>query len=288
MDRFAEKQELIDRRRADICSRYPALWSNMIAEWNSSGTDDRAWLMYSANYLFRTGNLRWALDPLTLSWRIKGSPEVDVVRDLRGLSFVLLTHRHADHLDIHLLSALRSLPITWVIPEFLVPAVTRKAGLLHENILVASPLKLIELSGVRILPFNGLHWEATPDGDQRGVPAMGYLVEFNGKRWLFPGDTRTYDVSQLPNFGPVDYLFAHLWLGRSCALKEEPPLLEAFCRFCLDLKPRQIVLSHLNELGRDANDLWDDSHIQKTIFRFQTLAPGVPVLPAQMGESILL
>ena len=97
----------------------------------------------------------------------------------------------------------------------------------------------------------------------RGVPATGYLVEFQNKRWLFPGDTRTYDASQLPSFGPVDGLFAHLWLGRGCALMDEPPLLDAFCQFCLDLQPRRIILTHLNEFGRDADDFWDEEHAEK-------------------------
>src|SRR5512143_1072625 len=111
MDRFSEKQIQITQRRAELVSRYPELWSKVISEWNSSGSDDRVWLTYSANYLFRTKNIRWALDPLTLSWRLKDAPKVDAATGLAGLSFVLLTHRHADHLDLDLLSALRHLPI---------------------------------------------------------------------------------------------------------------------------------------------------------------------------------
>ena len=83
---------------------------------------------------------------------------------------------------------------------------------------------------------------------------MGYLIECCGRRWLVPGDTRTYDASQLPVFDEVDVLFAHVWLGRRSALLDEPPLLDDFCRFCLDLKPHQLILTHLNEFGRDASD----------------------------------
>ena len=101
-----------------------------------------------------------------------------------------------------------------------------------------------------------------PDG-RRGPPVMGYLAEFNGKRWLIPGDTRKDDANQLPSFGAVDGLFAHLWFGRSCALHSEPPLSDAFCQFCLDLSPRRILLTHLNEYGRDANEFWDLQHARK-------------------------
>jgi L-ascorbate metabolism protein UlaG (beta-lactamase superfamily) len=198
MDPFSEKQAQISRHRAEVSSRYPGLWSKIIAEWNSSGSEDRVWLTYSANYLFRTNNIRWAIDPLTLSWRIKDAPSVDAAQDLSCLSFVLLTHDHNDHLDIDLLSALRRLPITWVVPEFILSRAVRHTGLPRESIIVPSPLDVFELNGISILPFDGLHWETPPDGHLKGVPAMGYLIECNGRRWLFPGDTRTYNASRLP------------------------------------------------------------------------------------------
>lgn len=287
-DQFTKKQIEIDQRLADVSSRYPELWSKLIADWNSSGADDRVWLTYSANYLFRTRDVRWAIDPLTLSWRIKTAPKVDVASDLRKLSFVLLTHRHHDHLDLDLLSALRHLPIKWIVPEFLLQVVIKNAGLPRQNIIVPVHLQPIELYGLKILPFNGSHWETTAAGTRKGVQAIDYLIEAHGKRWLFPGDVRKYDSSQLPNSSPVDFLFVHLWLGRGCALMEPPPLLDAFCQYCLDLKPRRIILTHLNEFGRDANDFWDQSHAQRICSRFQAIASGVPVLPAQVGESVLL
>jgi len=288
MDRFAEKQAPISQRRAEVSARYSELWSKITTEWNSSGADDSVWLTYSANYLFRTDNVRWAIDPLTLSWRIKNAPKVDVARDLHDLSFVLLTHRHEDHLDLDLLSALRHLPITWVVPDFMLSLVIKGAGLRRGNIIVPSSLQPIELNGIRILPFNGLHWETIPVGTRKGVPALGYLIEFNGKRCLFPGDTRTYDELQFPDFDVVDYLFAHLWLGRGCALMEDPPLRDAFCHFCHELKSRHIILTHLDEFGRDAADFWDETHAQKVCSQLQAFASGVSVIPAYLGESVLL
>jgi len=82
MDRFAERQTRIGQRRAEVSASYPAVFSRMIAEWIAAGSDDRAWLMYSANYLFRTNNIRWAIDPLTLNWRMNDAPKADVARKL--------------------------------------------------------------------------------------------------------------------------------------------------------------------------------------------------------------
>ena len=87
----------------------------MIGEWSTEDGRDSAWMLYSANYLLRTGSARWAIDPLTLRWRV---PEaVAVRRDLADLSFIVLTHRHADHLDIDLLRSLRGLPTLWIVPD---------------------------------------------------------------------------------------------------------------------------------------------------------------------------
>ena len=287
-DRFSEKQAEIDRRRMEAVALYPSLWSKIIVEWNTSAPEDRVWLTYSANYLFRTNNIRWAIDPLTLHWRIKAAPQVDVLRDLCNLSFVILTHAHHDHLDIALLSALRHLPITWVIPEFILSKVVQQAGLRRERIIIPSPLTPIELNGICILPFNGLHWETTCDGRPRGVPAMGYLIECNGRRWLFPGDTRSYDASHLPELDSLDSVFAHLWLGRGSALMDPPPLVRAFCRFFLDLRPRRVILTHLHEFGRSADDYWDEHHGQTVSERFQAMSENLLVSHLRMGESIRL
>jgi L-ascorbate metabolism protein UlaG (beta-lactamase superfamily) len=288
MDQFSEKQTQIKKRLTEVSAKYPALWSNMVAEWKLSSPEDRVWLTYSANYLFRTKNIRWAIDPLTLHWRVKNAPQVDVARDLSDLSFVLLTHRHEDHLDLDLLSALRDLPILWVVPEFMLSMVMNGAGLRRENIIVAASLQPIELNGIHILPFTGVHWENTPTETRKGVPELGYLIEFDGKRLLFPGDTRTYDLSHLPAFDPVDVVFAHLWMGRASALEADPPLADDFCRFFLDLNPRRLILSHLTEYGRDADDFWDESHAQAVCSKFQEMTGNSSTSLMMIGQSSLL
>jgi L-ascorbate metabolism protein UlaG (beta-lactamase superfamily) len=290
MDQHTEKQTLIDSRRGEMVARYPVIWDKLITEWNSPGSDDRAWLMYSANYLFCTQGIRWGIDPLTLNSRLLQAPAMDVARDLKNLNFVLLTHRHEDHLDLGLLSALRHLPIQWVVPEAILPQVQEQAGLPAKQILVPKPLQPIDLHGLHIIPFDGLHWEENPIylNGRRGIPAMGYLVEQVGKRWLFPGDTRNYDPGVLPNFGPVDVLFAHLWLGKGAALQSHPSLLEPFCRFCLALQPRRIILTHLLEWGRDASDFWDSGQAEKVISCFKKHTPFVPIQMAYTRDKILL
>jgi phosphoribosyl 1,2-cyclic phosphodiesterase len=290
MAQFSERQTAIAQRRKELSARYPQMMTDLIAEWRSPGKQDKVWLMYSANYLFRTGNVRWAMDPLTLSCRVPEASAVDLVQDFAALDFVVLTHRHADHLDFNLLKSLRHLPIRWVIPDYILPQVQSEAGLPAEQIITPQPLQPIEIHDIRLLPFVGLHWEAAPseNGPQHGVPEMGYLVEFNDKHWLFPGDTRDFKTELLPSFGPVDGLFAHLWLGRGCALMEKPPLVDAFCQFCLALQPKQVYLTHLEELGRDAEDYWDEGHSVQVMSHCKQSAPQVSVSAVYMGQGVNL
>src|SRR5512136_422933 len=128
----------IDERRREAVRRYPELWKRMVAEWSCEDARDSAWLLYSANYLLRTGGARWALDPLTLRWRVPEAAAVPARRDLTDLSFVALTHRHKDHLDLDLLRALRSLPIPWVVPDALREHVAGVGRLAASRVIAAS------------------------------------------------------------------------------------------------------------------------------------------------------
>jgi L-ascorbate metabolism protein UlaG (beta-lactamase superfamily) len=222
--------------------QYLSQWERMLAEWSSASKGDHAWLLYSANYLLVTGGIRWAVDPLTLHSRVPGMPQGDISA-LVALDYILLTHRHADHLDMSLLRQLKEYPIKWIVPEFMLS--TLQPLKLHpDNVIVMRHMQPIHLNNLTITPFDGLHLvpDASLPGGQRGVPAMGYLAEFNGKKWLFPGDTRVFDASRLPSFGPVDGLCMHVWLGKEEALNSQLPLLEHICRFCLDLQPKRILL----------------------------------------------
>ena len=169
---------------------YPALWRRIINDWRKDAVGDAAWLMYAANYLFRTGGVRWAVDPFSLSTRIKDVPQPDFKTDLEKLELVLLTHAHNDHLDLNFIRAIAPLPIRWIVPRFMLEKVL-SAGVPQANIIVPADNQPISFKYLTITPFAAQHIHG-----KSGVPETGYLVECNGKRWLFPGDTRVYDPCQ--------------------------------------------------------------------------------------------
>lgn len=269
----------------------------MIEQWMADDHDDASWLMHAANYLLRTRGTRWAIDPYHLKQRLPEAPQPNLA-DLKPLNFVLLTHAHADHMDRDVWRALRDEPIRWVVPRFMLDhflEATERTGEQWTNrLLVPTPGETLVMDGLKITPFDGLHWEWAADAPadsppRHGIAAMGYLVESDKKRWLFPGDTRTYDRSRLPDFGPVDIVFAHVWLGRGSALLAKPPELESFCRFVVALSPRErIVLAHLNETSRPAVDCWMDSHASQVTMLLQQHLPDIQIQAPRYWERFTI
>ena len=264
-------------------AKYPSLWSRIIKEWQALEDDDAAWLLYSANYLLRTAGVRWALDPFSLLTRAGYKEQPDFKKDLEGLQLVVLSHAHNDHFDRNLVSAIRNLPITWVIPSFMLDLVLKNADIEKQRILIPRNGDPIHFGRLTLTPFDALHMRGS-----RGVPEMGYMAEFSGIRWLFPGDTRLYDPDRIPSYENLKGVFAHLWLGKGKALEDKPLLLDAFCHFFARIKSKQIIISHLEELGRDADDYWDLHHYQQVSKRFYEIAPEIKVSSAVIGQRISL
>lgn len=268
------------RRQAErLAASYPLLWRGLVDGWRPDSDRDRAWLMFNAGLLFRTGGLRWAVDPVGLPERLGRASGIAWAEDLAGLGGLLLTHAHVDHFQPALLRTLIRLPFIWVVPEHLFPDLQREVAPSVERVRVAVPGETLPLGSLRITPFPGCHVQ---------VPATGFLVETGRHRLLFPGDTRAYDAGRLPEFGPVDVLFANLWLGRGKALVPRPPLLESFVDFCLALRPRRIVLLHLWEVGRTPEDLWTRRHARVVRELLSSRVPGVRVDVPAVGGAICL
>ncbi len=279
------RKSQIDSFRENVIKNYEHLWEAMIAEWSCDSSASIGWLMYSANYLFRTNNIRWAVDPFLLSTRVPAPFWQQQIADLAKLDFVLLTHRHNDHFDRGLVQALKDYPIQWIVPQELLDDFLELLPQ-PQKIIVAQSGERIICAGINITPFTSLHFQEVIGDKLHGVSETGYLVESGEKKWLFPGDIRNYRAELLPKFGSVDVLFAHLWLGRKSAEEDSPQLLEQFCEFCLALHPSRIVVTHLYEVGRKANNLWDLSHFRMVKKRLQEFSPHLPIDALLMGQKI--
>jgi hypothetical protein len=261
----------------------------MMRDWRAAGPD-AVWLTYAANYLLRTAGTRWMIDPARLNNLVPEAAPVPL-DDLAALDFVFLTHGHSDHIDAALLRELARLGhLQWVVPRHML-TVAERQGIPVSRIIVPEPLQPLTIGNVTLTTFEGLHWEY-PDRwgvgkPVAGIDAAGLLVEWPGHRVLFPGDTRTYDVAALPNLSPIDTLFAHVWLGRGAALQSNPPQLDAFCDFIEALAPtRRILLTHLWQVAREAEDYWDERHAKLVMTKLSKTMPGVAVTTPALWERV--
>ena len=260
----------------------------MIRGWSAPRTNHAVWLVYSANYLFNTRGLKWAVDPVLLSNRIPEVPVLDVTPDLADLDFVLLGHAHLDHRDVVLWSQMESSCCHWIVPEHMTDFFAHEVSVSDSAYSVAIPGKEIAVSGGSIVSFKAPHYEHLETGVTNHVDSTGYLVETGGASYLFPGDIRTYDPLCLKPFTDVSAVFAHIFLGRSSAVVCDPPLLKDFVDFYLSCHPKKIVLSHLYELGRDPEDCWLASHARAVAKAFNAADSEVKtVVPEWYEETIL-
>jgi len=285
-----EQQKLaeITRNRVELVEDYPELCARMIRQWNRPRNSDAVWLLYAANYLFNTHGVRWAVDPVMLKHQLPEAPSINPAGSLANLSFVLLTHAHVDHVDVSLWRALRKSDCRWIVPEHMSDFFMEKTLLAPSQFITARPSSIIDIDGVRITPFDGLHFERKIRTVGARTPATGYLVETRNKRYLLPGDIRTYANGLLPSFGPVDAVFAHVFLGRKAALQDDPPLLDAFADFLLELRPGQILLTHLYELGRSPANAWRLEHTAMIKRCLQKTNPNIKIVVPEWYEETLL
>ncbi len=277
---------------SDVYARYVAdymrRWQTMLQGWQQPAAPRMVWMMYACNYLLVTEGIRWAVDPLRPNHLLKKLPHEVAVEPLQSLSLVLLTHGHSDHYDVPLLRLLAGGKVRFVVPEHLKNGFLRQVNPRPEQIITAQAGHVLSMDGLRIEPFDGWHRACQPDGRRTGVDATGYRVSMGKRRWLFPGDVRSYHPAALNPYAPVDRLFAHLWLGRGCAGREQPPFLDAFCDFMQGARPRAVTLTHLYEFSRNANDLWHQRHVEMVRRRWSRRGSSVPLDAPFIGEASVL
>jgi hypothetical protein len=286
-DRSRHQREISAKRDA-VVSNYAEDWRRMIREWRSPRRNDAVWLTYSANYLFNTHDLKWAVDPVLLSNRVSEAPILDASQDLTDLDVVLLTHAHGDHVDATLWSQLRRSHCHWIVPEYMVEHLIREASLSNSAYTVAVPGKEIAVAGISVTPFEAPHYEYRATGEINHVDSTGYFVKAAGGSYLLPSDIRTYDSDCLRPFADVSVVFAHVFLGRSAALVSNPPLLNAFVDFYRSCHPKKIVLSHLYELVREPENYWLDAHARAIAEAFRSTDSEIEiVIPEWYTETLL-
>ena len=258
---------------------YAGLWDRAFAQAFGGEHDHHAWLLGPSGYLLSADGLRFGLDiHIHRPW-IADDLSASLADDLSRLDFMLLSHAHGDHYDEALLRLLKDAPVRWFIPAFFDCGKILATGISPERVTWVEPGHTYQAGPLAITAFESPHVK---------VPELGYLVETGKYRLLFPGDVRDY-AQRLPDFGPVDCLFAHVWLGRGNAQNLPcEPWLSGFCDFAAALRPRRVFLTHLFELGRDADNLWTYAHAGLVADWLLERDASLQIVIPRIGESLPL
>lgn len=228
-----------------------------------------AWLG-QAGFLIRQGNTRLLIDPylsncLERKYRNTGKPHERLMpapvlaEDLRGIDFVLCSHRHSDHMDPETLPVIaKNNPAC----RFVVPsAVLEHAlalGLPRGNILDVNAGDRIELAhdtGLRVVP--SAHEELMTD--QAGHHCfLGYILKLGGSVLYHPGDCVPYAglADELSGAG-ID--LALLPVNGRDALRRQKGIpgnffFEEAIDLCESLKIASVMVHHFGMFGVNTAD----------------------------------
>jgi L-ascorbate metabolism protein UlaG (beta-lactamase superfamily) len=280
-----EKQDIIiDKWKSTVKdyyeNSYVQIWDGILSGLQTVN-QDTLWLMGAANYIFSTGNIKWAMDFRFPSPTIREKINDRLKDDAEKLSFIILTHEHEDHYDIETIRSISNTGIHWIIPDFFDRQPLYEAGLYDRNITWINPGDCVEIGGIHIQAFKSLHYMSSK---RPGVPEMGYLIETGSKRLLFPCDVREYAPEKSPHFKGVDVLFAHVWLGADNALNFPcDKYLSDYCKFMTATGAKKILLTHLYEVGRTVDNMWTYSHAGLLMDNLLSLNPELEIAIPQVG-----
>ena len=262
-----ERENAINRERAERQSRAPELWVKTLGDFSRRTADGFA-LAGPTCWLFRTAGMAWAMD---LAYR---PPEGDgravyerIAEVFPPLDFLILTHRHRDHFDPTLIALAAERGIEIILPADILPGVLEKCPALPESAFTALEYGASLTRGeLEISVFPGFHSDA-----RRTLPCGMFRFAMPDRTLLFPGDVRDYG-NVLPG-PPPDLLFANVWLGAHMATQEAFPLLDDFCRFFGAAGAKRILFAHLCETARPPDSYWNSRHADIILKRMRELYP---------------
>ena len=273
-----------------VLANYPALWDRATDAYRRADGRDggRVWLLEAASYLFRTAGVCWAVDPAYSAHFVPTPP--DAAADIPDLDLMLLTHQHADHVDRTLIRQFAAREgLILAVPDSMVDLLREELRGARCVVEVVRSGDCVNVGALSATAFASMHFERAADGSgQTGVPELGWLVEVQGQRILLPGDVRTYAPDVLPDFGPVDWGFAHVWLGRGRSLTFDEADLDRYCRYVVGLNAAHVCLAHLLEISRDEHNYWSFAHAGLVAGRLLALSPLTEVTIARAGQQVEL
>ena len=252
---------------------FPERWRGVFADFSKTD-DDRIFLAGPSSYLFSLAGQKFAVDPQirreTDFLRVRDS----LAADFASVSFILITHPHADHMCLPLMNALRDTPIRWYIPAEIPDKMFDAAGLHPENVIRVCHGDEIRESELTVRVFNSCHVRP----GRKPYPQCGYEICSPAGNILMPVDVRDYRFRDYPDFGEVDLCVSHVWAGDDAVHPEKYlPMLQQFAGFSAQFRAKRYFLCHLYEIGRPEEFLWHHGHAAAAAEHLHNLLPDSTV-----------
>lgn len=249
--------------------------------WNHL-QDETFGMLGPSFYVFQHAGKRFVIDPCFRFPWVRDIVAERMAEDLDTVESILITHSHSDHWELETVKMLSHLQVRWMIPDSFNEEMIINACLDRKKCIQLSDGDRIGLVGTEAVVFRSPHEKPDNTG---GVPEKGFLFNFAGKHMLFPCDVRDYNTKKLPEFGQVNTVFAHLWLGNGNALNFPcEPYLSRFSEFVSHYKPDRVFLGHLYELGRTVDQMWTYTHAGLAADALHALNWDIEVIPLQIGK----
>ncbi len=179
----------------------PDILARRLSAWRPPRDSVGIVALGQAGFALRSNDYLVLIDPF-LSPRPERliEPVVDP-RGLVGVTAVLATHEHGDHLDLPTwaIIAEASPDARFVVPQPLVPIVTA-TGIPADRVSGARIGAPIDVGHVRATPVPARHAVSIEDGyslgdQEHGIPRfVGYVVELDGVRLYHAGDTLADEI----------------------------------------------------------------------------------------------
>ena len=269
---------------AEYDRHFPENWRGVFAAL-AKAAQDRLWLAGPTSYLFSLAGQKFAVDP-----QIRRQTDLERVQDTlaadtASLSFVLITHPHADHMCLPLMKLLRDTPIRWYIPADIPDEMLRPADLHPETVLRVRHGDVIREGDLAIHVFNSCHVRP----GKKPYPQCGYAICSPAGNILMPVDVRDYSFRDYPDFGEVDLCLSHVWAGDDALHPENYlPMLQQFARFSAQFAARRYFLCHLYEIGRTEEFMWHHGHAAIASENLRALLPDSLVEVPRLWEEYSL
>ncbi|MBQ6707649.1 MAG: MBL fold metallo-hydrolase [Clostridia bacterium] len=267
---------------ADIRKNYRKYWEKIFDNMLDENIDNKIFFQCASGYVFKINSVVFGMDIVFRCNWMKEMVKDRYVDDLNKLKYFFITHDHIDHYDKRLISELKDTDIIWIIPDFFDNDEIFSLGLKEEKIIWAKKDEKIELDFGTVTVFESRHIRVTGEG----VEEYGYIFDTKeNKRIVCPGDLRRYGKDLFIDFGKIDTLILHVWLGGGNA-ENYPfePYASDFSKFAADLNPNKIIFGHLNEFVRTRDEMWSYAHAGVVTAGIKALKPDTQIIAPYVGD----